>query len=442
MDVNFTSDLPFGINIDKILGTVIGTDGYYENVVNEDIKIKIGRGRFEDFPISSIQVGDNDGNPDTSPSSKISGVFTTTLRQSSPGSSLYYSDDVTIRITVKLTRPADGSPIELHRIDSKLNYQVPSETFIKITNADNDVYFAVPQLDPVVSPAREVVLPPATAGATPEPVFQLGGTAGISYSLSGELPLSVPVIPTSLPTPSPTPMPQKKEIIYVLDSSMGLGLGESPMNPVLNYVLYSLTNLEIKGMSNKIDGSLYTNQLFHSTTDELEITGGTIQCRSKFITGRDNVRSYIESKITDATQSLSYKDLEIWPEIQNRAEEVMVNAGTKDLSPNVFVRKDNVGEYGLPTFNIYGSGTLVLENDMYFKGNLTISLNNIVGNGDVFILAEGDILIQGQDVAANKEYDRLNLYSKNGNIKFQSDNTKLSGLSVAPMKDIIFQGGG
>jgi len=83
-------------------------------------------------------------------------------------------------------------------------------------------------------------------------------------------------------------------------------------------------------------------------------------------------------------------------------------------------------------FEIFGAGTLVINSSMYFMGNVLISLTNTNNVGEGFIVADGNIIIQGQNLYPNGPNDKLYVYSIGGNIEFQTSNSTINGIAYAP----------
>ncbi len=71
---------------------------------------------------------------------------------------------------------------------------------------------------------------------------------------------------------------------------------------------------------------------------------------------------------------------------------------------------------------------------MYFKANLIISLDEVVikNTSGSFLVADGDISIQGNNLSPAGPDDRIFVYSIGGNIRFQTSFSTLNGIAYAP----------
>lgn len=93
--------------------------------------------------------------------------------------------------------------------------------------------------------------------------------------------------------------------------------------------------------------------------------------------------------------------------------------------------------------------TFYIDSSMYFKGNLVISLEDIVikNTSGGFLVADGDISIQGNNLSPAGPDDKIFVYSIGGNIRFQTTYSTLNGIAYAPGNatnpyggNVIFQG--
>ena len=126
------------------------------------------------------------------------------------------------------------------------------------------------------------------------------------------------------------------------------------------------------------------------------------------------------------------------PDVSNSLVVTYTPVITTDESGELKFEKDD--EMG--NFVITSGEPFVIKSDMYFQGNLTITLKSISkelsDSGQAgFIFADGDIIFQGHDTTIE---DNLYLVSMNGDIKIESGNNDFTGLALAPNGTITIQG--
>lgn len=78
------------------------------------------------------------------------------------------------------------------------------------------------------------------------------------------------------------------------------------------------------------------------------------------------------------------------------------------------------------------STTFNIDSSMYFKGGLLISLIETKNINDSFLLADGDIIVQGTNFRPSGPDDKLFMYSKKGNISIETTNSQINGIMYAP----------
>lgn len=333
----------------------------------------------------------------------------------------------------------------------------PSSTPTPLSSA------AVPSVSPSVSPTASALSTP-----TPSPT-----PTDLMYSLA----------PARVPVPSVTEIPLKKsidvsynlsgdvkvrtvsrpkEVLFLLDSSSNLIPGQNPILPFFQYLLLSETNLDIIGDYVEVKGDIYAKNAFNSSAGNILVDGGRIECSDMNVNGPLNVQTSLNSLKTNLSRDLKLEDLDFYTKIVDYANQFQARTdGYKvkyyrndpffpgvnlDVAmpgqTNVNIRYTGptgmAGNSNRPTFKITGGGTFKINSDMYFDGNLEISLGAVEGVTDSFILAEGDIIIQGNNASGN--FNNIYLYSRHGNIKFESGYSTISGMAIAPEGELIFNG--
>ncbi|NLD48117.1 MAG: VWA domain-containing protein, partial [Clostridiaceae bacterium] len=281
--------------------------------------------------------------------------------------------------------------------------------------------------------------PVAASSAKTSKEAVLGVPSEIKYKIEGNIDIKVPPFPSFEP-PVATPIPiDQKEIIFLLDSSMYFSKGEVPTGGVLDYVLYSDTDINVIGEKKTFNGSVHTNKHFNSEANDYEIKEGyKIEYGTKHIGA--GLEEKLEPYLKQATKILSIEQLTEWPAIINESILVQENAGRDITGDDIHVLLDGTDRFGSPKFKVTGSGILNLGKSLYFPGSVTFSVRNITGNGQAFIFAAGDITIQGYGASNDTTMDRVCFFSKMGDIKFESDNSSIKGLAIAASGEIVFQG--
>ncbi|OPZ84174.1 MAG: hypothetical protein BWY74_04273 [Firmicutes bacterium ADurb.Bin419] len=73
-------------------------------------------------------------------------------------------------------------------------------------------------------------------------------------------------------------------------------------------------------------------------------------------------------------------------------------------------------------------GTLIIDESMYFQGNVRFSVPHTENRNNCFILADGNITIEGNGFTPASSYDIINLYSIHGMIRVDTSNSNIRGV--------------
>lgn len=251
-----------------------------------------------------------------------------------------------------------------------------------------------------------------------EDEIELGDSANITISSAGEL-----LVDGSLD--------DEKEIIMVIDNSGALNsYMEETLTP-LDFGIYSNNNISMTGDFGVVNGSVHANGEFGTWTSRLKITN-TCSATDFYISTPDlnvgelvNIDTPIDMPrfhselISEATASLMVFDPKYF---LHGIHYPMTGQKNVNISFNYFENR----------FEITGGGVLNIDSSVYFKSNVLISLNETKNINEAFIVADGDITIEGLNLSPKGPYDRLYLYSIHGNIKFATTNSEINGLIYAP----------
>ncbi|MDQ2087653.1 cellulose binding domain-containing protein [Herbivorax sp. ANBcel31] len=243
---------------------------------------------------------------------------------------------------------------------------------------------------------------------------------------------------------------QQKEIALVMDNSGSLSSYTEDIVTPFDYGIYALDTLHFTGNDVYINGSTYSRNLI-SLAGNFTITDAAT-FKEKTISGN----AHIENE-------LPYSDHVDMPYFHS---ELMVEAYGADyyFDPDVFFPHDEVkdmpGQEGIhiryesdiDTFIITSDyeQTFNIDSSMYFKGNIQITLDEVVNTSQGFLVADGDIDVEGHQLSYTEDNNRLNLYSINGNISFYSSDSEIKGIAYAPGNpsepetsgEIVFKGNG
>lgn len=222
-----------------------------------------------------------------------------------------------------------------------------------------------------------------------------------------------------------------KEIVMVLDNS---GTFNSYIKNVpwpLDYGIYAHDTLSVEGYDVNINGSTYSKD-FVCTSHSIRITE---KCSS--------FSTFITSPEIDVGE---FENLTVPVDMPHFDARLTEDAIVFDSS----YFEDGVREIPMPgqegillryeasenRFDIVsnGSNTFIIDSTMYFKGSLRISLMETKNLNDCFLLADGDIVIQGANFRPSGPDDKLFIYSREGNINIETINSEINGIVYAPGK--------
>jgi len=280
--------------------------------------------------------------------------------------------------------------------------------------------------------------------------------------------------------------PLNKEAIVLFDSCYKSTETPSIIDFILSNCFYSLTDLKFQGNKTKIEGNIFVRKT-------LNVTGTTtIDGVARYYEKEGACSNYIggtEVKMTDeeahrnddklvSDSEGNFKELfdfiqgEIEGQLSQYPEEERAkyifkeitkefhfpNGGKicrfDDKSPDIYVRREerkigkNENAYtvdGETIVNYYiEGGTFYLRDNMYFDGNLKISVPEIRQALDpnaksAFIFATGNIQLQGQGNALDS-YDNIILLSKYGDISFEAGSSLIKSIAFAPNGTITIHG--
>lgn len=282
--------------------------------------------------------------------------------------------------------------------------------------------------------------------------------------------------------------PLNKEAIVLFDSCYKSTETPSIIDFILSNCFYSLTNLKIQGNDTYLEGSAFVRETL-DVTGPTEVNGvirynNKTTDTSKNLTGTEidmepeeayaNDDKLVSDEYGNFRELFSFIQGEIEGEIAEYPEEVnakyIFKEENKDKhfsegntfyfdsdSTSIYIKREErtIGE-NEDTYTVDGStvvnytiegGTFFLRNNMYFDGNLKISVPDIKQALDpnaksAFIFATGNIQLQGQENELNElnDMDNIILLSKYGNIDFQAGSSLIKSIAFAPNGKITIHG--
>ncbi|WP_010249822.1 carbohydrate-binding protein [Acetivibrio cellulolyticus] len=219
----------------------------------------------------------------------------------------------------------------------------------------------------------------------------------------------------------------KKEIILVMENSLATNSLYSDASTPLDYGLFAKRNISSVGDIATINGSVNANSKLVSNITTLNVRDILSAEGYSVSTPNLNVNWFINN-----VEPIEMPDFHT--ALINNAE-----ANSMVFKPEDFVDSKFKLMPGQPnfmityysstnTFLITGSGTLKIESSMYFQGNVTISVTRTENTNQNFLLADGNIVIQGNDYSPADSADILNLYSIYGSIRFSTNYATIQGI--------------
>ncbi|HPT90666.1 MAG TPA: carbohydrate binding domain-containing protein [Acetivibrio sp.] len=225
---------------------------------------------------------------------------------------------------------------------------------------------------------------------------------------------------------------KENEIVLVIDNSGILNTYQEDVWTPLDFGIYSNHDLILQGQGAVVNGSTHANNLFRSTAFSVKIDGISTACTFEIISQYFEVKELIN--ITMPVEMPYFHSQLINEAAANmqvyKPEDFLfpINRRPMPGQTDIFIEYN----WFYQRFEITGGGTLVINSSMYFMSNLFISLNNTNNVNEGFLIADGNITIQGKDIYPTGPNDRLYVYSINGNIEFQTSNSTINGIVYAP----------
>jgi len=295
----------------------------------------------------------------------------------------------------------------------------------EVKNQPHDIFFDNVSIEKIGSPssahipAEDTMVAGITASMSSEYDVELGKEAEILLSQSGEITLEGRI-------------ENEKEVVLVLDNSGVLNTYMEEILTPLDFGIYSNLDLTVQGKDAFINGSVHTNGVFTSNVETVKITETCSAAGFNITSKNANINTY--KNITMPVEMPYFHD----SLIADASKNSMVFR-PEDYPPSMFFypmpgQQDIFIYYNYfaNRFEIWGMGTLVISSSMYFKGNVFISLRGTSNIGEGFIVADGDITIQGENLSPQGPNDKLYVYSIGGNIEFQTPNSTINGIAYAP----------
>ncbi|MDQ2087097.1 VWA domain-containing protein [Herbivorax sp. ANBcel31] len=271
---------------------------------------------------------------------------------------------------------------------------------------------------------------------------------------------------------------REKQLLILVDSSSNIVEVENPLLSGLDYLLYSFTDMDVSGGSVVFDGKIRSDDVFNSTAGHISIRTpledgtygpGSLEASEIIATG-GNAQELIDMQVDPDLHITKDELIDLFNNqfanklvsdsqeahaagyhaVYKTTDSIFTGGANHNVSMpdhefvNIRYQSENPNPppNGFMTFVITNDnhptqgGLFEIKSDMFFDGNLQISLENIEGLEDAFITARGDILIEGSNVTS--EINNLNLYSIEGDILFKSAASSISGMALAPNGELLF----
>lgn len=285
--------------------------------------------------------------------------------------------------------------------------------------------------------------------------------------------------------------PRKKEALILLDSSYESNDVDDGLTGIFKYCLFSSGDSLYQGDNITIEGDVFTRNTMNVTTSGIKITGkveysfrdrnsyagplGDKEIKmepadahryDRYLVPDENddysaLFSMIQTKVTNLPEKGDAKFLITEDTVENYiSPEVRANPNWRknavqfyyddnDESVSIEYRSKEAGGFSrkydnsLPQYLIKQDkgDAFVLKSNMFFDGNLIISVNGIRqelidGATSAFIYAYGDIILQGNGAT----FDDVYLITKYGNIYIETNNCNVNGIAFAPNGKIVING--
>jgi|LSQX01.2.fsa_nt_gb hypothetical protein len=247
--------------------------------------------------------------------------------------------------------------------------------------------------------------------------FEVGTTNTLNYSQAGDMTIE-------------GVLDDDKEIVLVMDNSGAFNSYTSDIVSPFDFGIFSKEVLQIQGNEAEIKGSTYS-QVLKSTGINLTITD-TCASSSFFVT-TPNLNINKKVNVLEPLDMPYLHPMLI-------AEAIACNQVYDSSSFPAGMDVPMPGQYNIniryepwnSRFVITGNGTFYIDKSMYFKGNLLISLPRINNTGNAFMVADGDITLQGNSLYPDDINNKVYVYSIGGNIDFQTSASTINGIAYAP----------
>lgn len=217
----------------------------------------------------------------------------------------------------------------------------------------------------------------------------------------------------------------QKEIMLVIENSLASNTIYNYVTTALDYGLFAKNNIYANGQNAVVNASVNANNTFVSIANSIHIKEVLSAGNFSIITPEMDVEWYVNN--IEPIEMPNFHD----KLIEEAEANSMVFIPEDYLTPKPLAGQENFIVSYIPninTFLITGSGVLVIESSMYFKGNLRISVTNTINRNRSFIVTDGNVDIQGMNFKPDTEDDVLNLYSIHGNIRLTTINSTLKGI--------------
>jgi hypothetical protein len=241
----------------------------------------------------------------------------------------------------------------------------------------------------------------------------------------------------------------KRDVVLLVDNSAATSTVVMDVVSPLDFVLFANRNIFGQGDKASVYGSAVANNKFKSDIPDLSVTGTASASSFELCYGTN-----IENKqiLTSPIAMPEFSNKLIDEAYATEIEDTTVSPTQKIhwvFEPNAkyYNNPDFPGQPGFKiryeedtnTFVITGAGTFNLTSSMYFKGNVRISVPNIINTGSSFIVADGFVELQGQSLNTseldendiNNNTNLLNVYSRHSYIWVQTSNARIYGILYA-----------
>ncbi|MFZ5985877.1 MAG: DUF7305 domain-containing protein [Bacillota bacterium] len=273
-----------------------------------------------------------------------------------------------------------------------------------------------------------------TAEMTADPNrVELGNTGFIGYSQRGTLDIG-------------SIKPKDKELVLLVDSSSEQNSPIPPSSSAFDYALFSgdsNSDLTISGANVSVNGDVHSNRGVVSRSTSISLRGTCEAVTQVTVaTGYSDFNS--ETVIVNNASHVDTPDIsaQLISKARNDNKLQVINSRNynetnnntllKNLVTKELAGQNNIWLYyesSSNTWNITGQN-LVLDKTMYFEGNLLFNVQSVTGAG--FIIATGNIMVNGSGLSNTSIENPICVYSVNGDIKLYMGGINYYGIIYAP----------